>query len=169
MKNYFTVDEISAEIGLNRITLYKKAKLLGIDTSKITKTVKKKLINACKETISRKEDAKEFEQAIKSKKVAKKNLLVGKSGKELEIMLELAIKDFDNNQKSIEECQFAIEEKGTIINNGNNGTISSNPAVKTKTELLKSQSVLRKDILTIKQALESKVDYEDEENPFGDE
>ena len=167
--SYFKIDEISKELGLHKDTVRKKCYELEIDTKKITKTAKNKLIKGLQDTISRKEDAKEFEQALKSKKVDKKNLLVGKSGKELEIMLDLALKDFDNNQKSIEECQFAIEEKGTIIIASHNGTVSSNPAVKTKTELLKSQSVLRKDILTIKQALESKVDYQDEDNPFGDE
>ena len=169
MKNYFTIDEISVETGVNRNTLYQKARILEIDTSKITKAKKNKLIKACSETISRKEEAKEFEQSLKSKKVSKKNLLVGKCGKELEIMLDLALKDFDDNQNSIKECQYAIELKGTIIQNGNNGTISSNPAVKTKTELLKSQTALRKDIMALKEALASKVDYLDEDNPFGDE
>ena len=169
MENYIHIEEISKELGISSRTLRKYCKDLNILPTKITKSDKKALIKASKETISRKDDAKEFEQSLKSKKVAKKNLLVGKSGKELEIMLDLALKDFDDNQNSIEECQYAIELKGTIIQNGNNGTISSNPAVKTKTELLKSQTALRKDIMALKEALASKVDYLDEDNPFGDE
>lgn len=166
--SYFKLDEISREIGLSTETLRKKCYLLDIDTQKITKTAKNKLIKACKESIERKTDAKLFEKSIKSIKVSNDKKLVGKSGEELQIMLDLAKKDFDDNQKSILECQFAIEEKGTILNNGNNGTISSNPAVKTKNELLKAQAQLRKDIILITQALANTITY-DEESPFGDE
>lgn len=153
MKNYFKIDEISIEIDVNRNTLYKKARLLNIDTSKITLAKKKKLIKACESTINRKKRAKKFISDVRKVKVDEFNEISSESGSTLEKRLSIAKKEFDNVSKSLLECQKTIDLKGTIIMNGNNGTISSNPAVRTKCELLKQQNSLQKTIQDLEDAL----------------
>ena len=82
MKDYFTVDEISAEINVNRNTLYQKARKLGIDTSKIDENAKSLLIDACAETIARKREAKELLNGVE---VSKSDLISLESEFVLEI------------------------------------------------------------------------------------
>lgn len=153
MQDYFSVVEISAEIGVSDMVLYKKAKLLGIDTSKITKDEKEKLIDACSETIQRKKDAQEF---IKGAKVDETDMISLQSESTLEKRLYIAKNEFNHITKSLADCQMAIDKKGTIILN-NNGAISSNPAVKTKCELLKQQNALQKTISDLEQALKMSI------------
>lgn len=157
MQNYYSVDEISAEVGVNRNTIYQKARNLGIDTSKITEKRKIKLIQAVSDTIERKNEANEFLNDVKSEKVGKTVEIFGQSGSTLEQRLSIAKKEFDLITKSLAECQIAIEKKGTILMNGNNGTISSNPAVKTKCELLKQHNALQKTIQDLENALKMSV------------
>lgn len=153
MKNYYNVDEISAEIGVNVRTIYQKLNVLGIDSQKITLNRKKKLIEALKPTIDRKKDANDFLEAIKNVKVAKSDEILTISGSTLEQRLAIAKREFDKVNQSLIECQIAIDTHGTIIQNGNNGTISSNPAVKTKCELLKQQNALQKTIQDLEDRL----------------
>lgn len=168
MANYVSVEEISNEIGVSASTVYKKCTLLGFDTGKITKSAKKQIIEACSETISRKEESKALEEKLKGIKVSPKYRLFGANGSKLPMMLDLALQDFDANQKMILECQEVIDQFGTIIKTSHNGTISSNPAVKTKTELMKAQSTLRKDIRELENAMNTFM-TDDDESPFGDE
>ena len=157
MQNYYSVDEISAEIGVHRASIYQKAKLLGIDTQKITEKRKNKLIEAVKPMLERKNEANEFLNDVKTEKIGKTVEIFGQSGSTLEQRLSIAKKEFDLITKSLAECQIAIEKKGTILMNGNNGTISSNPAVKTKCELLKQHNALQKTIQDLENALKMSV------------
>ena len=157
--NYYSVDEISAEIGVNQTTIYQKAKILGIDTSRITKTRKNKLIKACQTTIERKKEAKAFLEDVKQENIDKTEEISSETGSTLEKRLSIAKKEFDNVSKSLKQCQIAIDKKGTILMNGNNGTISSNPAVKTKCELLKQQNALQKTINELEQALKLTITF----------
>lgn len=165
MQNYFTVAEISAEIGVSNKVLYKNAKLLGIDTQKITLSRKKKLIKACLSTIKRKKEAKEF---LTGAKAEESDLISLESVSTLDKRLEIAKNEFNLITKSLKDCQMAIDRKGTIIMNGNNGTISSNPAVKTKCELLKQQNALQKTISELEQALKMSIPVS-ESNTIDDE
>ena len=170
MQNYFTIDEISNEIDVNRNTLYQKARDLGIDTSKITKIRKNKLIKACQSTIERKKEANAFSEAIKNAKVEKTDKIANQSGSTLEQRLLKAKKDYDNVNKSLAECQIAIDLHGTLIQNGNNGTISSNPAVKTMCELLKQKNALDKTINELEEKLKlSKSTSDEKRSVIGDE
>lgn len=153
MQRYHGVDVISAEIGVSAPTLYKKCKEIGIDPSKITDARKKKLIKYCADTIQRKKEAKAFMEDIQNVNVRQSDVISVQSGSTLEKRLSIAKQEFDNVAKSLAECQLAIDTKGTIIMNGNTGTISSNPAVKTKCELLKQFNALQKTI----QELEEKM------------
>lgn len=153
MTNYYSVDEISAEIGVSRTTIAKKVKEFGFDFAKITKARKNKLIKACQSTIDRKNEAKAFLNDVKQANVGEIEEISSQSGSTLEKRLSIAKKEFDNVTKSLKQCQIAIDQKGTILMNGNNGTISSNPAVKTKCELLKQQNALQKTINELEQAL----------------
>lgn len=164
---YYTIDEISNEIGLSTDLIRHRCYSLDIDTKKIGKDEKAMILDACSEAIERKADSKSFEQMVKSIKVASKEQLVGTDRNILQIMLDLAKKDFDDNQTAILQCQEVINEVGAIIKTSHNGTISSNPAVKTKNDLMKSQSTLRKDIMLLEQALNSVEDEDD--SPFGEE
>lgn len=155
MKDYFTVDEISAEINVNRNTLYQKARKLGIDTSKIDENAKSLLIEACAETIARKREAKELLNGVE---VSKSDLISLESESTLSKRLEIAKNEFNLITKSLAECQAVIDKKGTILMNGNNGTISSNPAVKTKCELLKQQNALQKTISDLESALKLSIE-----------
>lgn len=155
MQNYHTVDAISTEIGVSNVTIFKKAAELGIETSKITDAKKRKLIEACAETIERKKEAKAFLKDINGEKIENKQVISGQNGSTLEQRLIIAKQEFDKVHQSLLECQIAIEKKGTILMNGNNGTISSNPAIKTKCELLKQFNALQKTI----QDLEDKLKF----------
>ena len=150
MKYYFTVDEISAEINVSDKLIYKKAKLLNIDTSKIGNAEKKKLIDACSDTIARKREAEELLSDIE---VSETDMISLQSESTLEKRLEIAKNEFNLITKSLAECQAVIDKKGTILMNGNNGTISSNPAVKTKCELLKQHNALQKTISELESTL----------------
>ena len=150
MKDYFSVDEISAEINVSDKLIYKKAKLLGIDTSKIGETEKEMLIEACSEAIERKREAKEL---LSDVKVSESDLISMESESTLEKRLFIAKKEFNLITKSLAECQAVIDKKGTILMNGNNGTISMNPAAKTKCELLKQQTALQKTISDLEASL----------------
>ena len=165
MKNYFTLDEISREIGVSRETLRKKCRILGIDTQKVTLSRKNKLIKACSETIKRKTEAKEF---LTGAKAEESDLISLESVSTLDKRLEIAKNEFNLITKSLKDCQMAIDRKGTIIMNGNNGTISSNPAVKTKCELLKQQNALQKTISELEQALKMSIPVS-ESNTIDDE
>lgn len=157
MPNYFSVDEISAEVGVHRSSVYQKAKSLGIDPSKITEKRKNKLLNAIMPMVERKKEADAFLDDVKSAKVGKTVEISHQSGSTLEQRLSIAKKEFDLITKSLAECQIAIEKKGTILMNGNNGTISSNPAVKTKCELLKQHNALQKTIQDLENAMKMSV------------
>lgn len=157
MANYYSVEELSNEIGVHRTTLYQKAKLLGIDTQKITEARKNRLIEALKPTIDRKKEANDFLNDVNSEELGEIDEISSQSGSTLEKRLIIAKKEFDNVTKSLVQCQKAIDLKGTILMNGNNGTISSNPAVKTKCELLKQQNALQKTISELEQALKMSV------------
>lgn len=157
MANYYSVEELSNEIGVHRTTLYQKAKLLGIDTQKITEARKSRLIEALKPTIDRKKEANDFLNDVNSEELGEIDEISSQSGSTLEKRLIIAKKEFDNVTKSLVQCQKAIDLKGTILMNGNNGTISSNPAVKTKCELLKQQNALQKTISELEQALKMSV------------
>lgn len=154
---YISIDDIAKEVGINRNTVYKKAHDLDIDTSNITPAKKKLILKACEDTIARKKEANEFLEDIKNVKVEKSDEISGISGSTLEQRLMIAKKEFDNVSKSLMECQVAIDTKGTILMNGNNGTISSNPAVKTKCELLKQQNALQKTISDLENSLKMTV------------
>lgn len=153
MTNYYSVDEISAEVGVHPSSIYKKAKILNIDPKRITETRKKKLIKALESAIERKNEANDFLDDVKQEEVGEIEEISSQSGSTLEKRLFIAKKEFDNVTKSLKQCQKAIDLKGTILMNGNNGTISSNPAIKTKCELLKQQNALQKTISDLEQAL----------------
>lgn len=149
MQNYFSVAEISAEIGVSDKVLYKNAKLLGIDTSKIDAEAKEKLIEACSSTINRKKEAKEFLNGAEPGQSEEISL---ETESTLSQRLYIAKKEFNLINKSLADCQMAIDRKGTIIMNPN-GAISSNPAIKTKCELLKQFNALQKTISDLEQSL----------------
>lgn len=154
MKDYFSVEEISTEINVSDMVLYKHARNLGIDTSKIGETEKEKLIEACSETIARKKEAKEL---LKDVEVSESEMIDLENRSTLEKRLYIAKKEFNLITRSLAECQVVIDKKGTIMMNGNNGTVSMNPAVKTKCELLKQQNALQKTISDLESALKLSV------------
>ena len=165
MQNYYSVGEISAEIGVSDKVIYKNAKLLGIDTQKITETRKKKLIKSCKSTIDRKNEAKEFIKGTKADKTEEISL---NSESTIEKRLTIAKREFNLITKSLADCQMAIDKKGTIIMN-NNGAISSNPAIKTKCELLKQHNALQKTITELESALKMTIPTTQKSSVIDDE
>ena len=158
MKDYFSLDEISREIEVSKETIRKKCYQLGIDTKEIDIKSKKILIDALAETIQRKTEAKEFLNELNS---GESEAISMKNESTLEQRLYIAKMEFNRITKSLEECQIAIDKKGTIMMNGNNGTVSSNPAVKTKCELLKQQNALQKTISDLEQSLKMSIPSKD--------
>lgn len=152
MPNYIKVEAISTETGVSFSKIYEKCRILGIDTKKITENRKKKILEALQPTIDRKNGANDFLETMKSVKVAKSEEILLISGSTLEQRLSIAKREFDKVNQSLIECQIAIDTHGTIIQNVN-GTISSNPAVKTKCELLKQQTSLQKTIQELEDRL----------------
>ena len=159
MRNYTSVEEISAEIGVHPSSVYSKARLLGIDTQKITQKRKEKLIKVLQPSIDRKKEANDFLDDVQQENIGEIEEISNETGSTLEKRLSIAKKEFDNVSKSLKQCQIAIDKKGTILMNGNNGTISSNPAVKTKCELLKQQNALQKTINELEQALKLTITF----------
>lgn len=149
----YTVDEISKVVGVSHPIIRQKLKDMNISTSDIDDEVKSKLIEACAETLNRKKSAKEFIEDVQAAEVGETEKISDQTGSTLEQRLSIAKKEFDHISKSLAECQVAINLKGTILMNGNNGTISSNPAVKTKCELLKQHNALQKTITELENAL----------------
>lgn len=154
----FTVDEISKEIGVTPRILYRKIKELGITMNESGKYLldeqeKASLIDSVASTISRKKAAEQFIDDVQEAEVGETEKISDQTGSTLEQRLSIAKKEFDHISKSLAECQVAINLKGTILMNGNNGTISSNPAVKTKCELLKQHNALQKTITELENAL----------------
>lgn len=152
MQDYFSVEAISHEIGISDKTVYKRASELGIDTSKITKTKKDELIKACEGTIEKKRMAQELTGSLKNAKLDITNTILDKSGATHEERLTIAKQDYDKLVKNIVACDYMIEIKGEFISNSN-GSISSNPAVKTKCELLKQKNSLDKTISDLEDKL----------------
>lgn len=152
MQHYFSIGEISSEIGVSDKTLYKRAKDLKIDTSKITLSKKNKLIEACEEVASRKNSVKGFLQNVSSAKVVESSMISSQSGSTLEQRLEIAKQKFDFVNKCIADCELAIKANNVIIDNAN-GSISSNPAVKTMCELLKQHTSLQRNIQELEEKL----------------
>lgn len=152
MKGYFTIGEISKEIGVSDKTLYKRAKDLEIDTSKITSKRKEMLIKACEEVANRKNSVKGFLQNVSNAKVVESDTISSQSGSTLEKRLEIAKQKFDFVNKCIADCESAIKANNVIIDNAN-GSISSNPAVKTMCELLKQHTSLQRNIQELEEKL----------------
>lgn len=156
MPKYFTLDEISKEIGdISYESVRKKCKALGFDSKKITKNMKQELIDACSETIKRKASTKEFLEMQKSIKVGTLDSIVGQSGSTIEIRLLDAKREYDAVNTALVEIEEVIKMTGRIISNGNNGSTSMSSAMKTKLELLKQFISLQKTI----QDLEDKLKY----------
>lgn len=166
MQNYYSVEAISIEIGVSIPTIRQKAKNLGFDTSRITENRKKRIIQACQTTIEKKNQAAEL---IKFKKNLKITEISSQSGSTLEKRLEIAKKEFDNINKSLAECQNIIDAKGTILITPTNGAVSSNPAVKTKCELLKQHNALQKTIQDLENALKLSLKPASQVNTIDDE
>ena len=152
MKGYFTIGEISKEIGVSDKTLYKRAKDLKIDTSRITLKRKEKLINACEEVARRKNSVKGFMKNVSKAKVIKSSSISSQSGSTLDVRLKIAKQKFDFVNKCIADCESAIKANNVIIDNAN-GSISSNPAVKTMCELLKQHISLQRNIQELEEKL----------------
>ena len=150
MQHYYSVAEISAELGISDKTIYKKVAEFGFDTSKITESKKNRLIKALQPTIDRKREAKEL---LNVKNRTKTMEISNETGSTLEKRLEIAKIEFDNINKSLAECQNLIDQKGTMMITPTNGAVSSNPAVKTKCELMKQHNALQKTIQDLENAL----------------
>lgn len=155
MPTYYSVEQISAETNVSEVTIYKKARLLGIDASRIGKKQKYELIDALADTISRKNKAKEVLEAQKSVKVGYLESIVGQSGSTIEIRLLDAKREYDAVNTALVEIEEIIKDTGRIVSNGNTASTSMSSAMKTKLELLKQFISLQKTI----QDLEDKLKY----------
>lgn len=152
MKDYFSIGEISKEIGVSDKTLYKRAKDLKINTSRITLKRKEKLIKACEDIANKKNSVKGFMKNVSKVKVTKSSSIASKSGSTLDVRLKIAKQKFDFVNNCIADCENAIKANNVIIDNAN-GSISSNPAVKTMCELLKQHTALQRNIQELEEKL----------------
>ena len=166
MQKYYSVEEISMEIGVSIPTIRQKAKNLGFDTQRLTENRKKRIINACQSVIQKKNEAKEL---LNVKNNIKYEEISSESGSTLEKRLEIAKREFDCINKSLAECQNIIDQKGTMMITVTNGAVSSNPAVKTKCELLKQHNALQKTIQDLENALKLSLKPSGKINTIDDE
>lgn len=170
MQDYYSVGAISTEIGVSDKKIYKVCKELGIDTKKIDENAKKDIILGCESTILRKKEANDLISDLENAKVGQTNEIADKTGSTLEQRLFNAKKDYDNIVKNIIASDFLIETKGEYIINSNNGSVSLNPALKGKTELLKQKNALDKTINDLEEKLKlSKSTDEEKRSVIGDE
>lgn len=168
MSSYFTVGEISAEIGVSDKTLYKRAKLLGIDTSKIDSKQKKALIEACSDTISRKQGTKFLMDIQSNVKVENVEAISGQTGSTIESRLQDAKREYDALNLDLIEVAEVIRHTGRIVTNGNNGATSISSAMKTKLELLKQFISLQTKIQDLEDKLKYSVQITKQESAIDD-
>lgn len=153
MQDYISVGEISTMIGVSDKKIYKVAKDLGVDTKKITNKELLLIQEGCSDTIERKKQANELADELKKAKLEKSEEISNQNGSTIEQRLINAKKDYDKVLKNIVACDYLIDSKGEFITNSNNGAVSSNPALKTKCELLKQKNALDKTINELEEKL----------------
>lgn len=149
MKHYYSVEEISTEIGISRQALTKRIKKLGLDTKTIGNKEKKLIIDSASEEIEKKKLTTDILSSVSSLQTIE---ILNETGSTLEQRLVIAKQKFDFVNQCIAECESAISSVGTIVDNAN-GSVSSNPAVKTMNELLKQHTALQKTINELEERL----------------
>lgn len=153
-------------MGVSSTTIYKKARKLDINTKTITNEDKQKIIESCSNYIEIRNNNEKVIQYIneKVKALPKLELSSSNNNEALKIMYELLIENYNSNRRMIDECKAYIEYMGVMIKDYN-GNYITNPIMKTYLSLIKSSSVLTRDILLLKdKVLES--EYDELYNPF---
>lgn len=143
MKSYLSVDEISTELQVNRNTIYKKIKQLGLDSKKLDIKSKKLLEDSVKELHNRRNYANEFEKKVK---YLKNPTILSKSTSTMQERLADAKQSYNDVLKRLEEVKLSLDTYGTVLTNDDNKGQYQNPLVKTYNDLIKSRNLLSKEI-----------------------
>ena len=143
MKNYYSVDEISTDLHVNRNTIYKKIKQLNLDSKKLDEESKKLLENSIVELKKRRKYAILFEEEVKN---LKSDTISNKTTSTMELRLENAKQNYDDVMKRLAECKLSLDTYGTVLTNDDNKGQYQNPIIKTYNDLIKSRNVLSREI-----------------------
>lgn len=169
MEHYYSVEEISKEIGISRQNLTKRIKKMGVDTKKIDENTKKAIIDDCFDEINKKNTKNMILNVINGVSEVKSSEISNESGSTLLKRLEIAKQKYDFVNECLAILEIEIKELGILINNANT-SVSSNPAVKSWNELTKSQNVYQKQIDDLEEKLKLSRSTEDEKRSvIGDE
>lgn len=150
MENYLSVDEISTELNVNRNTIYKKIKKLGLDSKKLDQESKKLLQESVEELHKRRNYADEFDLKAKNLKSA------SISSKRVSTLEERLIKvktEYNNVVKSLDEVQLSLDIDGSVLRDDKNSKPYANPLLKSKCELCKTLKVLDDKIQDLEEKL----------------
>lgn len=152
MKDYYTIDEISKELGISRQKLSPKAKKHGFDLKKMSVEEKNVLIDECKDVLEGKKIQSDILMANSMSKGLKSREISKKSGATHEERLEMSKIEFDFVNNLLEEAKATIKMSG-ILAKSTNGNSSQNSALKTYNDLIKSRNILQKEINELEEKL----------------
>ena len=152
MKRYFTVEEISTEIGISRRKLSDHIKKLGLDTKKLTEKEKQILIDDCKDVLLGKKDQKTILDTNIDIEKMKTLEISNLNGASYEQRLAITKQEFDFVVKSMAKLRKELIETDFVVKSSN-GNTSQNAKVKTYNEFVKSFNSLQKTINEIEQQL----------------
>lgn len=152
MKRYYSVDEISTDIGISRQQLTERIKKLGLDTKKLTKDD----IEIIKDDSFDVLDGKTKQKAIldvANDNLKKQSLVISDiKGATYEQRYKEAKKKLDIVTELMGKCEKSIYTVGMNVKS-TNGNASQNPDFKSYIELLKQFNALNKTINELEEKL----------------
>lgn len=152
MKRYFSVDEISNEIGISRQQLTIRIKNLGLDTKKLSEKEKQIIIEDCKDVLEGKDIQNSIFEINKKAKQVKSVTISNITGATTEQTYAITKQKFDYIVQCLNECEYIIKDTGMFVKSSN-GTSTQNVVVKTFNDLMKSYNTTLKTLNDLEEKL----------------
>lgn len=152
MKHYYSVEEISAELGISRQKLNNRINNLGLDKKKLSDKEKEILIEDCKDVLKGKSKQKSISASLENAKSIQTLEISKLNGSTVEQRYEHAKQTFDNIVHYMAICEMNLKDAGISVmtSNGNN---AQNPNFKSYNDLLKQYNSLQKTINELEEKL----------------
>lgn len=152
MQVYYSIEEISKDIGISRQTLTKRVKKLGLDSKKLGNKERELIIADVQDEIDKKNVSKDVLKSVIGAYNVQSVSISSINGATYEQRLEISKQKLDFVTKELDKLEKAIADSGSIIDNAN-GSISQSPVVKTFNDYLKSYNTLQKTINELEEKL----------------
>jgi len=168
MKNYFSVEEISTELGVAQNTLRKRIKELGFDTQKLGITELLALKDSVQNLLKTKKANKDSLDAVKNLKLDKSGQLDVESVSNVEKLRIKAIERYNILEDIAKKCIYLLNLSEDNVDSNPNGTKSINPNAKLLNDVTKQQIALGKAIKDYEEALKLIATTSDSKSPIDD-